>query len=199
MQSIKSFLKDLVWVVVLSVVVVLPLRLYIAQPFIVSGESMNETFSNGNYVIVDEISYRFKEPKRGDVIIFKVPTKALSLLHYDLNKKIFFIKRIIGLPGETVEIKGDQVKIYNEKNLEGFVLEENYTFIDKSSSYYKNIELTVKLGSDEYFVMGDNRHNSSDSRIWGTLKKENISGQAFLRLFPFNKISAFPGKFNDYK
>jgi signal peptidase I len=198
MQSIKSFLKESLWVVVLSVVIVFPIRMYIAQPFVVSGSSMDHTFANGNYLVVDELSYRFENPNRGDVIIFKVPKGALELSHYSLDKTVYFIKRIIGLPGETVEVKGDQVTIYNDANPKGMTLNEPYYFIDKSIPGFPDINMTKKLGPDEYFVMGDNRHNSSDSRFWGPVNKSDIKGRALVRLFPFNQITALPGVYNQY-
>ncbi|MDD4803699.1 MAG: signal peptidase I [Candidatus Pacebacteria bacterium] len=200
-SSIKSFLKEVISVVFLSLIIVIPIRVFIAQPFVVSGKSMNKTFEDKNYLIVDEISYRFNDPQRGDVIVFKVPVKGLELSHYDTNKTVYFIKRIIGLPGETVEILGDEVKIYNEKNPEGITLTEPYANIDKlspNSSTFSNMNETIKLKESEYFVMGDNRHDSSDSRFWGVLPEKNIKGRALVRLFPFTEISIFPGEYNNY-
>ncbi|MFA6227180.1 MAG: signal peptidase I [Candidatus Paceibacterota bacterium] len=194
----KKFVKETLGVVILSVIIVLPVRIFIAQPFIVSGASMDNSFAGGNYLIIDELSYRFEAPKRGDVIVFKVPEEALVLSHYALDKTVFFIKRVIGLPGETIEIDGDKVTIFNTENPKGLVLSEPYVYIDKLSPYYTVVNKKITLGADEYFVMGDNRHNSSDSRFWGTLKKENIKGRAFVRLFPFTQISLFPGEYNQY-
>ncbi|MFA6430252.1 MAG: signal peptidase I [Candidatus Paceibacterota bacterium] len=199
MEQTKSLIREVLSVVIISLMVVIPIRMYIAQPFVVSGQSMDKTLANGNYLIIDEVSYRLQEPQRGDVIVFRVPEEALAISNYSLDKKMFFIKRIIGLPGETVEINGDSVKIFNEKNPKGIVLNEPYAFVDKLSPYFKDIKKTIILKGDEYFVMGDNRHNSSDSRFWGPLKKENIKGKTFLRLWPFNKITAVPGAYNDYQ
>lgn len=166
----------------IALLVVLPIRMFIAQPFIVSGASMENTFHSGEYLIVDQISYRLNEPERGDVIIFRYPR--------DPSK--FFIKRIIGLPGDTVEIVDDTVTIKNSANNGGVTLSETYTaeeMINKSP-----IEET--LGKEEYFVMGDNRNASSDSRAWGVLKRDNIVGRAFVRLFPPTMIDVFPGHEN---
>jgi len=198
MQSIKTFIKESLGVIIVSIIIVVPVRLYIAQPFVVSGDSMDNTFQNNNYLIVDEISYRFENPHRGDVIIFRVPEKALKLSNFALNKKVYFIKRVIGLPGETVEINSDQVKIYNDANPDGIILNEPYAYFDKNSPFGQGMQLKQKLGPNEYWVMGDNRHNSSDSRFWGILKRDNITGRAFVRMFPFNKISAFPGENRNY-
>jgi signal peptidase I len=128
---------------------------------------------------VDELSYRFREPARDDVIVFRYPK--------DTSK--FFIKRIIGLPGDTIKIDGSKVTIKNDNNPEGFVMEE--PFVTNQSSN----QLSITLNNAEYFVMGDNRIASSDSRIWGTLPRALIVGRAFLRLLPLNSISYLPGSY----
>jgi len=172
-----SFVSELIKFVLIAVVIVLPIRLFIAQPFIVSGASMEPTFQNGDYLIVDEISYRFNEPSRGDVVIFRFPK--------DPSK--FFIKRIIGLPGETVKIESGAVNVTNDKHPDGFNLYEPYI-----SAQTNNIN-PVKLEDNEYFVLGDNRQASSDSRIWGPLTDDLMVGRAFLRLFPLSQADIFPG------
>jgi signal peptidase I len=198
-QTIKEFIKETLYIVVLSLVIVLPIRTFIAQPYIVSGASMDNTYQNGNYLIVDEISYRFEEPKRGDVIVFKTPPAGLELQKLPLTKTVYYIKRIIGLPGETVEINGDEVKIYNKENPDGEILTEPYININKLiPSQFSDIKLKTTLKDGEYFVMGDNRHNSSDSRLWGILPRANIVGKSYLRLFPFNEISISPGDYDKY-
>ena len=166
----------------LALLIVLPIRIFIAQPFIVSGESMEETFHSGEYLIVDQLSYRFEEPERGDVVIFKYPV--------DPSK--YFIKRIIGLPGETVRISGTSITITSIDNAEGIVLEEPYI-----NDMHDNPLSATTLKDDEYFVMGDNRDRSSDSRIWGTLPRENIIGRAYVRLSPFSRIELLPGAYNE--
>ena len=199
LQSAKDFIKETLYIVVLSLVIVLPIRTFIAQPYIVSGASMDNTYQNGNYLIVDEISYRFQEPKRGQVIVFRTPPKGLELQKLPLTKTVYYIKRIIGLPGETVEVNGDQVIIYNNENPKGKLLTEPYIYIDELvPSSFSDMKIKTTLKNDEYFVLGDNRHNSSDSRLWGVLPKENIVGKTYLRLFPFNKIDISPGEYNGY-
>ncbi len=191
----KSTFKEIVSIIVISLAIVLPIRAFVAQPFLVSGASMDNTFQNGNYLIVDELSYRFEEPKRGDVIIFKVPIAGLEAQHVSTNQTVYYIKRIIGLPGETVEINGDEVKISTGSSTPE-TLNEPYAYFDKNSgNYFLNLKEKVTLGANEYFVMGDNRHNSSDSRIWGTLPKENIKGRAIFRLLPPTEIGIFPGEY----
>jgi len=177
-QGIFGYIWEILRFVLLAIIIVVPIRVYVAQPFVVSGASMDPTFANGEYLIIDEISYRLNDPKRGDVIVFRYPK--------DTTK--FFIKRIIGLPNETVEIKDGVVTIYNEENKNGLTLDES--FLVNHSGGNSN----VKLGSEEYFVMGDNRPASSDSRYWGPVPKDNITGRAFVRLLPLKKISLFPGK-----
>lgn len=177
-QGEQSF-WELVRFAVIAILIVIPVRIFIAQPFVVSGSSMFPTFHNGEYLIVDELSYRLGEPKRDDVVIFRYPK----------DPKKFYIKRIIGLPNETVDINGSTVKITNTENPEGFVLEQ--PFVENNSSNITHIELK----DDEYFVMGDNRAQSSDSRYWGAVKKDLLIGRAFLRLFPISKIDIIPGQY----
>jgi signal peptidase I len=165
----------------IALIIVLPIRFFVAQPFIVSGASMETTFSTGQYLIVDQLTYHLEEPKRGDVIVFRYPK--------DPSK--FFIKRIIGMPGDTIYISGREVKLTNTTYPEGIILDEPYVHSMKPGT-----TITEVLGADEYFVMGDNRDQSSDSRAWGVLQREKIVGRAFLRLFPINEIGAFPGKYD---
>ena len=168
---------DILRMLLVALAIVIPIRAFVAQPFKVSGASMVPTFHDKEYLIVDEISYRFHDPKRGEVIIFHPPQ----------NKATYYIKRIIGLPGETISSQDGKIVIKNKDNPTGFVLEEPYI-----SNITSNFNEKV-LGTEEYFVMGDNRPYSSDSRTWGILPKANIVGRAFLRLYPFQNISAFPG------
>ncbi len=214
MQKTKSFFKEVLIIAIFAIVIVWPIRVFVAQPFIVAGASMDNTFENANYLIIDEVSYRFTKPQRGDVIIFKAPEEALALqnpnqglgLFNTIKKAIglpidtYYIKRIIGLPGETVNINGDEVRISENASSTGTLLDEPYAFVSTSSpSLFSTLKRNVTLGNDEYFVMGDNRHNSSDSRIWGILKKGNIKGRAFLRLMPVTEMSVFPGEYDAYK
>ena len=174
----KAFWKEFASYAIIAFIFVVPVRLWIAQPFIVNGSSMDDTFADGEYLIVDELSYRFKEPERGDVLVFRYPQ--------DPDK--FFIKRLIGLPGETVTIKSGKVTIINQVHPAGITLNEPYI----ESKTFNNVN-TV-LGADEYFVMGDNRIVSSDSRMWGPLPKEDLIGRPIARLFPLRKLDIWPGK-----
>ena len=169
--------------IILLIVVLLPIRLFVAEPFLVYGSSMEPNFDTGDYLIVDELSYKLSTPKRGDVVVLRPPM--------DLTKH--YIKRVIGLPGETVDVKGDVVTIINKEHPEGFILKEPYlTFKSDKESH-------TTLTSDQYFVMGDNRTVSYDSRSWGPLPKEDITGKAFLRLYPFKTISILPGDSSKFK
>lgn len=172
-----NFFTELLKFVVVAAVIVLPVRLFIAQPFIVSGESMSPTFQNGEYLIVDELTYRLDEPKRGDVVIFRYPR----------DPREFFIKRIIGLPGESVIIENGKVLVETQSG-ETLTLQEPYV-----QNIGNGRDAAYELRADEYFVMGDNRPESSDSRIWGVLPRENLIGRAFVRLLPADQASLFPG------
>ncbi|MEK7176885.1 MAG: signal peptidase I [Patescibacteria group bacterium] len=164
----SNFWKELVKLVFLSLVIVVPFRLYVAQPFVVEGASMEPTFDTGDYLIVDELTYHWKSPERGSVLIFKYPK----------DPKKSFIKRVIGLPNETVLITNGQVVIVNNENPEGFVLDESYV------KFSKKEDLSYVLGADEYFVLGDNRVASADSRVWGAVPEKNIIGRPVVRFYP---------------
>lgn len=179
-ESRGTFIDELVKFSLIALVIVLPIRLFIAQPFIVEGSSMVPNFHNADYIIVDQLSYHLGDPKRGDVITMKYPEKP----------SVFFIKRIIGLPGETVSIQGSVVTVIDANGV-ATVLDETYLPEVTRTKDFGN--MTVTLGSDQYFVMGDNRTESSDSRIWGPLPADNVVGRAFIRLFPFDAITFLPG------
>lgn len=174
--NIKEWLK----VIIIALIISLPIRFFIAEPFVVNGASMDPTFATGQFLIVDRLSYRLGQPTRGDVVVFKYPN----------NPKTYYIKRIIGLPGETIKIKDGKVFVLNNSS-EEIALNESY--ITDNHKSYDN--LTVKLEVDEYFVMGDNRKESSDSRSWGPLEKEFIIGRPIVRLLPITKISILPGEY----
>lgn len=178
---VRTILDDLVKFALIALLIVLPIRTLVAQPFIVKGASMVPTFQNGEYLIVDQLSYRFTEPERGDVVI----------LRYPKDPDTFFIKRVIGLPGETVELIGNKISIQRDGDT-SIVLTEPYVVPERLQSEYG----VYALGEGEYFVMGDNRIESSDSRSWGFLTRDKIVGKAFLRLFPVQKFDVLPGEYN---
>lgn len=160
-----------------SLLMVFLVRTFVAQPFVVSGASMTPTFHTGEYLIVDQLSYELSNPHRGDVIIFRYP----------LIPTRFFIKRVIALPGETIRINGEKVEIKEVGSDSFMTLDEPYVELPKDS------QTEMTLASDEYFVMGDNREASLDSRSWGPLKESFIVGRAFVRLFPITKVDFLPG------
>lgn len=176
-STILIILKEILVFILISVGIVLPFRIYIAEPYIVSGASMDPTFETGDYLIVDKISYEIGKPKRNTVVIFRYPN--------DPSKS--FIKRIIGLPGEKVVMKDNIVSIINTENPNGFVVDQSYVTHKSPSTFEK------ELGPDEYFVMGDNRLESFDSRSWGPLPSKYILGEPILRLLPLKKIGVLPG------
>ena len=171
-------LLEIVRFSLIALIIVIPIRSFIAQPFIVSGASMENTFHTGEYLIVDQLSYELHDPVRGDVIVFRYPR--------DPSK--FFIKRVIGLPGDTIDIDGSTVRITNTENPNSYILDEPYI-----KSMLNGTTVNEVLGAREYFVMGDNRDQSSDSRAWGILTSDRIVGRAYLRLFPPSKLSYLPG------
>lgn len=177
-EGVRAFLWEIAQFVVLALIIVVPIRTYIAQPYIVSGSSMHPAFENGDYLIVDQLTYRFKKPEHGDVIIFRYPN--------DPSK--FFIKRIIGTPGDTLNLHNGVITITNSVYPDGITFEESYI------AFPLNEEITATLNEDEYFVLGDNRLASLDSRSWGPLEERLIVGRVLVRLFPVTKIGSFPGK-----
>lgn len=177
----KQSFWELVRFAILAVIIVVPIRIFIAQPFIVSGSSMFPTFENGDYLIVDELSYHLNDPQRYDVAVFRYPN----------NPDKFFIKRIIGLPSETVEIRGNDVTIINKENPDGFQVEQ--PFVTNKG----NNDMRFELKEGEYFVMGDNRSASSDSRYWGAVNRDLFSGRALVRLLPVNEIGILPGNYKE--
>jgi len=176
--GMMSFVWEVVKFVILALVIVLPIRFYVAQPYLVSGDSMIPTFQNGNYLIVDQLSYRLREPERGDVIIFRYP----------LIPSRFFIKRVIGLPHETITVQNGIITITRTgEDGSRFVLEE--PLIENYKDTFEAV-----LEDEEYFVMGDNRRASLDSRTWGPLSKDLIVGRALFRLVPVTGAAYLPGK-----
>jgi len=179
MSYLRSFFKfvcDNLSFLLTSLLVVLVIRSFIIQPFFVVGASMEPNFESGDYLIVDELSYFLRPPKRGEVIVFHPPSKAED----------YYIKRIVGLPGETVMVKNGQVHLRNSAESEWVLLEEKYQV-----NGYTDGDLNQNLAPNEYFVLGDHRSASADSRYFGAVPKKSIIGRALLRGFPFNKITLF--------
>jgi signal peptidase I len=188
--GVGSFLWEVIKVFLWALIIIVPIRLFLFQPFFVQGASMEPNFMDGDYLIINELGYKqtdidivnlhlftvnsFKDPDRLDVVVFRYPK----------NPKQFFIKRVIGLPGEKVKIENGKVTIYNEDNPSGLVLDE-HAYI--SGNIMTNGNLDIKLDNQQYFVLGDNRSASFDSRMWGPVPKSDIIGKVLIRAWPFSK------------
>ncbi len=188
--TFKDVILEVIRVALISLAIIVPIRYYLIQPFYVKGASMEPNFYDHEYLLIDELSYRLREPQRGEVVVFRYP----------LDKRNFFIKRIIGLPGETVEIVDGQVIIYSDKYPEGIKLDES-SYLPSEFKGKQINHSKVVLGRDEYYVLGDNRTLSLDSREFGPVKRDLIIGRVIFRGFPFYRIDLFldPPNFNYYE
>lgn len=168
---------EILEVAAIAVVTVLLVRNFLVQPFLVNGASMEPNFSNNDYLLVDELTYSIREPGRGEVAVFRYPG----------DESTFYIKRIIGLPDERLELKNGVLTIYNHDNPNGLKLNEQYL----PHGLFTRGDVNLTLKDNEYFALGDNRSYSFDSRSWGTLPRKNLIGLVRLRLWPLTKASAF--------
>jgi len=176
-NSLGLFAWDFGKVFLIALAIIVPVRFYLFQPFIVTGSSMQPNFYQGEYLIIDELTYRFAEPHRGDVVVINSPA----------DEKQFFIKRVIGLPEETVVIANGKVVVKNSQYPSGVTLVEKY--LPDNIATFGNI--TVSLPAGEFYVLGDNRIASSDSRFFGPIKGEEVVGRVLVRAFPLNRFSTF--------
>ncbi len=177
-RSIGSFVVELLKIIVLAFVIIIPIRLYVLQPFYVRGASMEPNFEDNQYLIIDELSYRFHHPHRGDVIVLHNPSLPSE----------FLIKRVIGLPGEHIVIANGKVSVYQPDNGAGGKIDES-AYLPKGRSTFGSIDLV--LGSDEYYVLGDNRQFSLDSRSFGPVARREIIGRTALRAWPLTVVDVF--------
>ncbi len=173
MKGFLLSLWEILKIFLIALIIVIPIRYFLFQPFFVKGQSMEPSFENGDYLIIDELSYRLGDPQRGDVVVFRYPN--------DVSQR--YIKRVIGLPGETVEVKNGNVAITNSEGEK--VLDE--------SLYLSGVEtpgdIITTLAEEEYFVLGDNRPSSFDSRSWGILPGKDIIGKVAVRAWPFTDFT----------
>ncbi len=174
-----SFIWEVAKVVIISLAIIIPIRYYLIQPFYVRGASMEPNFYDFEYLIINEIDYRLNSPQRGDVVV----------LHDPRDDSQYFIKRIIGLPGEDVEIKDGEVVIYNDENPSGFNLDESPYLSDYVDT--RGPQKIWQMDEDEYFLMGDNRDASLDSRVFGEVHKDEFIGRAWLRAWPVTRATHF--------
>jgi signal peptidase I len=177
MRKFFASLLEVLEIAVIAVGAVFIVRTFLVQPFLVSGTSMAPTFSNGDYVLTDELTYRIRPPERGEVVVF----------HDVSDYSTYLIKRVIGLPGERVVINDNTITIYNKQDPSGFVLNESY--LPKGMVTAGNEDIT--LSSSSYFMMGDNRSVSYDSRSWGPLPANDIVGLVRFRLWPLGAMQVF--------
>ncbi|MCX6796543.1 MAG: signal peptidase I [Candidatus Falkowbacteria bacterium] len=173
------FVLELLKIIIISLVIIIPVRYFLIQPFYVKGASMEPNFFDSEYLIIDEITYRFHEPMRGDIIVFRYPKEPQE----------YYIKRIIGLPGEEVQIKDGGITIYSSTNPEGSILHENY--LDPNLKTNSLTQEKISLSEKEYYVLGDNRNQSKDSRSFGPVDKSFIIGRVLFRGWPFNRVTVF--------
>lgn len=177
--SLWAFLRN-VWdtakVFLVSLAIIIPFRAYVAQPFFVRGASMSPNFHDGEYLIIDELSYRLgvRPPQRGDVLVFRYP----------LDPSQYFIKRVVALPGETIRIRDGTITMTSPTFSQGVVLDES-PYLDAEERTEGTLD--VRLGPGELFLLGDNRDRSSDSRTWGPLPQSLVVGRAWVRAFPLSR------------
>lgn len=193
-SGVGSFIWEIIKIFTLALVIIVPIRVFLFQPFFVQGASMEPNFENKEYLIVNEFGYKKTVANIDGFHIFtlnpfkNLERQAVIVFRYPKDRRQFFIKRVIGLPGEKVQIKNGDVVIYNKENPDGFVLDEG----EYLSSNVKTIgENVITLKDDEYFVMGDNRMFSSDSRAWGPIKASDVIGKTLLRAWPLDRLTVF--------
>lgn len=177
-RRVGSFFLDLIETVVIALAIFVIIYLFLFQPHQVRGNSMYPNFYDGEYILTDKVSYRLRDPKRGEVIIFQAPR----------NQEYDYIKRVVGLPGESIRIDQNKILVNNE------ILNEVYLpeiYATSPGSFLGSTQGLV-IPEDQYFVLGDNRSQSSDSREWGLVPKENIIGKAWLRYWPTERLGVIP-------
>lgn len=172
MRKFLASLLEVAEIAIIALGAVFIVRQFLVQPFLVSGASMSPNFSSGDYLMVDELTYRIRPPERGEVVVFRYPN----------DPSTFFIKRLIALPGERIALADNKITIFNSANKGGLQLKEAYL----PENLGTQGALDETMGPGEYFVMGDNRPYSYDSRSWGKLPATDIVGLARIRLWPVN-------------
>ncbi len=192
--GVGGFVLEIIKIIFLAFLIIVPIRVFLFQPFFVQGASMEPNFENGQYLIVNEFGFKKTTIGFGDIKFFSVgafraiPRQKVVVFRYPKDPSKFFIKRIIGLPGERIEVKDGGYRIFNAEHPDGFSPDES-AYLPKGVKTAGDISMTLK--NNEYFVMGDNRPFSSDSRVWGVVSDDNIIGEVLLRAWPLNQISVF--------
>ena len=188
--SVGGLLLEMVKVILLAVVIIIPIRVFLFQPFFVQGASMDPNFEDGQYLIISEFGYKHTEiPGVGTVEQFRdLDRQDVVVFRYPKNPEQYYIKRVIALPGESVAIKDGIVYIFNEVHHQGYALDES-TYLAKN---VKTSDMTkITLDEDEYFVMGDNRAFSYDSRAFGPIHRKDLIGRVLLRAWPVSRASLY--------
>ncbi len=181
MRQFLVSVLEVVEVALVAIGAVFLIRTFLVQPFLVSGASMVPNFSNGDYLLVDELSYRFRGATRGEVVVFRYPK----------DESTYFIKRVIGLPGDHVEVVDGKVKVTNTEHPNGVFLEEHYLPKTFSTTVRPGGQSQFTISEGQYLVLGDNRSYSFDSRDWGILDGKEIVGLVRLRLWPVKGFTVF--------
>lgn len=171
LSAVGNFFLESVKMLILAGITIGVVRYFLFKPFYVKGQSMEPNFYEKDYLIIDELTYRFREPQRGEVVVFRAPVGS-----------DYYLKRVVGLPGERLKVENQKVVVYNDDHPQGVIVDETYLSEDTQGF------LSLSLGPDEYFVLGDNRDASYDSRRFGSIKEDNIVGRAWLRGWPVNRI-----------
>lgn len=179
-RPVLQFFKEIIPLALIAILIIYPIRTFVAQPFFVRGQSMEPTFVDGDYLIVDELSYRFREPQRGEVVVFRFP----------LDEDQYYIKRIVGLPGETIEVESGRLYSIPQGSETREPLAE-WWYRELSGRLLPGEDFQVKIPEESYFVLGDNLTASYDSRRWGALPRKDIVGRVWLRVFPLERAQAF--------
>lgn len=172
--SFGLFLLELIKVAIMAGLTIFMVRYFLFKPFYVKGQSMEPNYYEKEYLIIDELSYRLREPVRGEVVVLKAPPPV---------EKDFYLKRILGLPGERVKVEDNKVIIYNENHPEGIIVNEKYLTESTPGA------ITITLGPDQFFVLGDNRDASHDSRRFGAIHRKDIVGRTWIRGWPVSRVS----------
>jgi signal peptidase I len=173
-QQAVLFVWELFKVVVISLVIIIPVRYFLIKPFYVKGASMEPTFHDRQYLIINELSYFLGDPVRGDSVVFRYP----------LDPSQYFIKRVVGLPGERVVVSDGQVRIYHQGAADGMILQEPYL----AQGVVTGGAVDLTLAAEQYFLLGDNRSESLDSRAFGPVQRHSIVGKTLFRGWPLDKV-----------
>ena len=176
-SSFGGFVVELVKIIVIALAIIIPIRTFVLQPFYVKGASMEPTFHDNEYLIIDELSYRLHQPQRGDVVVLRNPTLGE-----------FLIKRLIGLPGDRLVVNDGHISVYNSDHPDGVQIDES-SYLSNAVTTFGNLDIT--LTSEQYFVMGDNRSASLDSRSFGPIVRKDIIGRTAVRAWPLNRATSF--------